>query len=121
MIIIKKYFKSILYIIISILIFNILLTIGNYYDIIGNNINIYLKLTTIIISLFIGGFYIGKNSSNKGYIEGIKIGLIIILIEFLLNLSLIHKIKFNIIIYYIITLSSTTLGSILGINKKSKT
>lgn len=116
-----KYLKSLLYILISILISTILITTVNYFDILGNNIIKYLKLIVLVISILIGSIYIGRRSKSKGYLEGIKIGLITIFILILLNyLGFDNKISLDIIIYYLIILVSSILGSIIGINKKLK-
>lgn len=116
-----KYLKSLLYTLISMVILSILITILNYFNIIGTTTINYLKLLVAILSIFIGGIYIGKSSLNKGYLEGIKIGVILIIIFFLISYLGFNKgITFDNIIYYIIILTSSILGSIIGINKKSK-
>ena len=112
-----KYMKSLLYIFISLLIFNIILSIIYYFSNI-TNLNI-IKLITTSISFFIGGLYIGNKSNKKGYLEGIKIGLIAIILLFIISyLALDKSITINKLIYYLIILSSTILGSIFGINKR---
>ena len=70
------------------------------------------------ISLFIGSFILGKNTNNKGFIEGIKFGSIFIVLFILLNIILkLGFTKESIILYMIMIISSMT-GSILGINKR---
>ena len=61
----------------------------------------------------------GKNTVNKGWLEGIKFGLICIIIFIIFN-YLAFDTFFNIsnIILYIITLTASILGSIIGINFK---
>ena len=116
-----KYLKSSLYMFISLLLLSILITILNYFNIMGTSTINYLKLLSIILSMFIGGLYIGKKSLNKGYLEGIKVGIISIIIFFIISyLGFDKGISFDNIIYYIIILASSILGSIIGINKKSK-
>ena len=116
---IVKYLKSIFYILISILIFGLLITILNYFNIINSNTINYLKLISIIISFIIGGIDIGRKGTNKGYLEGLKIAAISIVILLLLNILGFNKgISIDTIIYYLIITISTVLGSIIGINKK---
>ena len=116
-----KYLKSLLYTIVSILIFTIIITTLNYFNLINGKLLNILQILSIIISVMIGGYYLGKTSSSKGYIQGLKIGSIILTILIPLNLF-IFKTPFKIsnIIFYLIILISSILGSILGINKKKK-
>jgi len=118
---VMKYLKSLMAILISIVLFTIILTTLSYFNIITSNINKYLQLIAIIISMLIGGIYIGKKSANKGYLEGLKIGIATTIVMFLLSYFG-FKTKFNLenIIFYIVVIMSSTLGSIVGINKKLK-
>ena len=65
--------KSTMLVLLLLFISSIIINIFYYYDIIGNNIIKYLKMFLSITSFFIGGLYIGKNSDNKGYINGLKL------------------------------------------------
>ena len=115
-----KYLKSLLYIFVSIFILSIIIGTLSYFNIINNlTINI-LELFTIIISTFIGGIYLGKNCLKNGYLEGLKIGLITIIILFLFSfLGYNQSINLSTLFFYIIILISSILGSVIGINKKS--
>ena len=116
-----KYLKSLLYIFIGLLITSFIITLIEYFNIFNQNTIKHVKTSLIIISLFIGGLYIGKNSSNKGYLNGLKISIPIILVQFTINcLFLKGKINIYLIIYYIIIIASCILGSIIGINKRLK-
>ena len=115
-----KYLKSILYIFISIILFSIIIGTFSYFNILSNNLVNVFEIIAIIISMFIGGIYLGKNSNKKGFLEGIKIGLITVVLLFLFNfLGFGNSISLSSIIYYIIILGVAILGSIIGINKKS--
>ncbi|MDD6879241.1 MAG: TIGR04086 family membrane protein [bacterium] len=115
-----KYLKSLLCLFISIVILTLIISILNYTNIINNNSMPYFKLSSLIISLFISGIYIGKHATNKGYLEGFKVSLIFIIISFLFNyLGLNNNISLKIFIFYIISIISTVLGSIIGINKNT--
>ena len=116
-----KYLKALLYIFISIISFTLIITILNYFNIISNTIINILKIISIIIPMFIGGMYIGKNSTSKGYIEGLKIGGITLIILFMLNyLGFNNSFHLSSIIFYLIVLISLVFGSVFGINKKVK-
>ena len=115
----KNFFKSIIYFIAISLILTLLVTIFSYFDIFNENIIKVLKLLSPIISIFIGGFTLGKKSSKNGYLEGIKIASFITII--LLLFSIVFNIfKFESLIYYLILFISSILGSIIGIQKKLK-
>lgn len=115
----KNYIKPLLYIFGIILISVFVLTILNYFNIIkGNLLNIF-KLIIPLISFFIGGIMIGRRSEQKGWINGIKLSLLTILIFIILSLIFKIEINFKNIFYYLILLVTTTFGSMIGINKKA--
>lgn len=96
----------------------IIITLLNYINIFGNKLTTLAKIVISVISFFTGGFIMGKNSKQKGWLEGIKIGSIIIVILLLLN-YIILKQSFDLknIVFYLILLSSSIFGSMIGINK----
>ena len=80
-----------------------------------------LKIITILLSIFIPTFILGKKSEHKGYLEGLKYGAILIVLSLILNIIFKTKFNFDIIIYFVIMLVSAMLGSMMGINfKKNK-
>ena len=97
-----------------------LITIFSYFNLFSDNIIKVLKLSIPIISTFISGIIMGRNSIKKGFIEGLKLGLIIIFILIIIGLIL-GEFKLSSVLFYIILIISTTFCSMLGINKKSKT
>ena len=112
----KKSLKSLLYIFSIIIVSTFLVTTLNYFNIIGPKL---LTIFKILSSMFTGGIIIGKNSKQKGWLEGIKLGLIVTVILVLFKyLGLNQKFLITNIIYYIILIISCTLGSMIGINKK---
>ncbi len=117
---IKKYLISLGYIFSIILITSIILTIINYFDIINYNVLKILKTITSIISIFIGGFIIGKKSNKKGFLEGIKLGVIYVLIIFLLSILGLNNFKISKLLFYLMLILTSMLGSIIGINKNTK-
>ena len=92
-----------------------LLTVFYYFDFISTNTYKYLKLITLLITLVINSMFLGKKSLKNGYIDGIKLGLMLII--FCTLVSIVNKcISIKLIIYSLIILLTTTFGSILGIN-----
>ena len=114
-----RYLKSLGLFIGSFLIFNIIITVLNYFELLNINIAKIIKIVIIIISLLSSGIYLGLKSSKKGYLEGLKLGGIIIVILTILTLIL-KPITFNKFtwLYYLIILGLEVLGSTIGINKK---
>lgn len=114
----KKYLKAFIYTFGIILISMIVITLFSYFNILNVKLINVLKLIVIISSIFIGAFIIGKNSLKKGYLEGIKYGLMFIGIIFIINIIFIKELQLSLIIYYLIILVSSILGSMFGINFK---
>lgn len=114
-----KYLKALLYIFIPILFFNLILSLLYYFNILSDKSFNILKIITTLISFIIGGIYIGKKSNRKGYLEGLKIGLIALIIFFIISyLAFDHGITIKSSIYYLVMLATSTIGSMIGINKK---
>ena len=111
---------SLLFIIGSLLILTLLLTFFNYFNLFSNGIVSTFKIIIPIISLFAGGFFIGKKSSKKGWLEGLKLSLIFTIILILFNLlGLGNKLELKNILYYLIIIISCMFGGMLGINKNN--
>lgn len=112
---IKKYLTTLLSIVLSILIITLIITTFYYYDLISTDTYKYLKIGTLIITLLLNGIVIGKNSIKNGYLDGIKLGVMLIL--FCTLVTIVNKsISIKLILYNIIILITTTFGSIIGIN-----
>lgn len=116
---ILKYLKSLLYIFIPVLIFNLVITILYFFNLLGDNTINYLKLIMIILSMLIGGIYIGSNATKKGWLEGIKVGIEVIILLFLVSyLGFDKGISIKTIIYYFLIVASSMLGSMVGISRR---
>lgn len=112
---------SMLYIIGFILVLTLLSTALNYFNIIGKNTITVLKIIIPIISLFIGGYYIGKKSNKKGWLEGLKLSLIFSVILIIFNyLGFDNSFEIKNILHYLIIIISCIFGSMIGISKNPK-
>ena len=112
-----KYVKSLIIFLSSIVIIPIFLTIFDLFKIETN------KIIVIIIGailMFIIGLLMGKKSESRGYLNGLLLSVISILILVLLSLIFRFSLNINSLIYYVILILSTVIGSVLGINKKAK-
>ena len=116
----KDLFFSFIWIIGSLLILTLFFSFFNYFNIISDKIMPIIKIIILFISLFLGGLYIGKKSKNKGWLEGIKLGIIFSLFLLIFNfLALNNSFKLKYLLFYTIIIISSIFGSIIGINKKS--
>ncbi len=101
-----------------ILIFLFFIVALNYTSVINKSTLAILKISLTVFSFFLGGFIMGTKSSKKGWLEGFKIGSFMILLFILINIIMIHSFHLKYLLYYFILISSSILGSIIGINKK---
>ena len=114
----KETLKS-LTIILGIIIFStLLINLLYYFDIIGNNLVKYFKMIFLVMAFLLGGVYMGKNSPNKGYLYGLRLSLLVIIIFIIFGI-IFNNLNFRRIIYYLITAVCITFGSMIGINKKT--
>lgn len=118
---IKKIGKALLISITTLFISTFIMTIFNYVNLIKYKALNIIEIIILFITIFNGSFYVGKNSNQKGWLEGIKFGLIFLIILILFN-YLGFNIKFEIknILYYLILLTSSLLGGMVGISFKEK-
>ena len=115
----KKIGKAMLYSISLILILTLIMTLLNYIGLINLNVVNIISYIIIFISLLIGGIILGRQSNNKGWLEGIKFSIIFIILLFVFNyLAFDEGYTISNFITYIIILISNILGSMIGINMK---
>ena len=112
-----KYIKSLIIFLSSLIIIPAFLTIFNLLKI--NTSRILIIIIGSILMLIVG-FITGKSSNSKGYLNGLIVSVISIIILLLLSLIFGFKLNINSLIYYVVLVVSTTLGSMIGINIKSK-
>ncbi|MBR1385607.1 MAG: TIGR04086 family membrane protein [Bacilli bacterium] len=113
-----KYLKMILTIFGVIILVSFITSNLSYFNLIKENTKDFINTFSILLIIFIVCFINGKKINNKGYLEGIKIGLIIDLIFIIIRLLLKKKITLYKLLFYIIVLLISIFGSITGINKK---
>lgn len=121
MIVIKKLLKYGKYIGVFILIELSLAFILGLLNLIGLNSYITNLISFIVnISLFFClSFKKGKSTTKKGFVEGIINGSLLLCSLFIITLIFfIRNIKISILLYYLILMASSIIGSILGKNTK---
>lgn len=110
-----KYLKVLAVPIIGFILIPLIISLFNIF---GIEIN---KIVLIIISsliLLVTGFLIGIHSTKKGFINGMIVGLVFIMFLLVIGLIVGAKFKISSIVYYLILLMCSIMGSILGINGK---
>jgi len=117
---IKKYLKPFMFFGGFIVLYLFILTMFNYFGVLKFNVIIKFNFALISVLTFIFGTFNGKRTSKKGYLEGIKWGLLIDMALFILNIIFYRQFNLTIFLYYFIILVSSIIGSIIGINLKKK-
>lgn len=112
---ILKYLKSMVVPLGIVLVLPLLLGIIN---LLGVQTNKVVILIIMAIGTFTSGFYLGRNSLKKGYLQGALLGIILSLILFLFSLLFKNTYTASSLIYYIIIVISSMIGASLGIQKK---
>ena len=119
MLFLKNSGKSLLISFILILILTFVITLFNYIGLFSLNIVNIFSYIIPFVSFFTGSFILGKKSINRGWFEGLKLGLICIFLLFIFNfLAFDEGYSISNIILYIIVLVSNVLGGMIGINRK---
>ena len=117
-----KYLKTLslntLYTVTFFIILSVILTTFNYFNLINYQTLAIFKIIIPILSLFFAGFKMGKNAPKNGWLEGIKISLIIILLLSVFAI-ITHVFKIKILTFFVILMLSSIFGSIVRINKNT--
>lgn len=116
----KKLLKAFLFTIGSMLILTFIFTALNYFGIINNKIMMIFKIIIPIFSLALGGFILGKGATKNGYLEGLKLGLIITILILIINLIFNEHLVLKDFILYLSLIISSMFGSMFGINTKKE-
>ena len=111
----KRLLKAFLFAGISTLVLTFLFTLLNYFGLIGSSVMTVIKIIIPLFSIALGGFILGKGALKNGWMEGLKIGLIIILLILIFNLIFLG-VDVKDFIFYAALLISSMFGSMLGIN-----
>lgn len=117
----KNASKAIGFSLLIMLVLTFIVTLFNYIGLFNLKIVNAFSYITPFLSSLIGGMVLGRRSNKKGYLEGLKLGLIMILLLFIFNfLALNQGYTLPNIILYIIILGASILGSMVGINLKKE-
>ena len=112
-----NYLKSSLYTIGVMIICTIIITLLNYFNIINGTLLNIIHYIIPIISVMVGSFMLGRSSSKKGYVEGLKYAGIWSIIFLIINIFT-KGLDWSSIIFFILLVFLSMLSSILGINRR---
>ena len=112
------YFKSIFFLLLYLLLGSILSSIFYLYTNMSYNVNCIILFIWSAIGLFVINFLNGKRTNQKGYLEGLKLGGLVILLFFIISLFTKDFISLSKIIYYGVLILISIIASSIGINFK---
>lgn len=105
-----------LYSFISIFLLTFVLTFFSYIDFVNSGWFIFFMIFNLVFSIFLGGFVVGKGSRCKGFLEGIKFGVIALLIISLINfMGFQSSFDMKFVMFSFIIIVSAMLGGMVGI------
>ena len=116
----NKHLKALIYSFGTLIVLTFIFNTLNYINLITGTLFKIVKIIIPIISYFIAGFIMGKNSSKKGYLNGLSIGAIIVFIFLMISLIFKCSIGIKTIIFYLLYLISSIAGSMIGIMSKKE-
>lgn len=115
----KSILKSLGWFLMSLIIYLLIITTLAHFNLISYKIVSIFSFIFMCILFLISGFSLGKKSEKKGYLTGLFIGTINILLILLISLILRSFPSLKSLIYFAVLLLSSTLGGMFGINKKN--
>lgn len=116
-----KYLKNAGYFLAFIIVFSLIMSLFSISSLFNQQVITILNIIAMSLITFLLALKSGKKILKRGYLEGLKLGLIDIIILIVLNL-IFFKAEFNIkmIIYYAIIIITSILGSMFGISKTNQ-
>lgn len=114
----KKIGKSFILALLGFFLLTLLTTTLYHFSIISNNVYNILKLVSILFVFFLSSYSLGKHSEKQGWLEGLKLGGILIFTFFLITSLLGEEFQLKILLYDILLLLVSLVGGMVGINRK---
>lgn len=110
----NNFLFSFLFLIIS----TFILSLFSYFNIINGKAITIIQLFICFIAIFMASFKQGKNSNKYGYLEGIKMGSIYLVLFIILNIIFCRLFQLKNYIYYLIIIILSAFGGMIGISRK---
>lgn len=116
----KNFYINIFYSIVEILLVFFIISVFYYFSLFqGETYSFFLFLSLFIIFL-INSFQVGRKGKKKGYLIGIRFGLLFDTLFLILTISL-KRFEISCLFYYFLVLCTTTLGAAFGALSKKNT
>lgn len=111
--------------ILKVLLINILLilflssftTLLYYFNLLSSGVYNVFKLLIPLFSIFITTISFTKKVKEKGWFEGLKLGLLLIIVFIAISSFASTSFSIKMMLYYLIILITAILGGMIGINK----
>ncbi len=111
----KTYLKTYGYLLGLILISLIILSVINYFI---NIKSFIIKIVLPLISLLVSSIYLGKNSKESAYLEGLKFASSYLILTSIFKVIFKTAFSFKVVIMYLVIIFTCVIGSMIGINIK---
>lgn len=95
-----------------------LITLLSFFNILRGNSLIVSKFIVAFFSFFISSFKQGKESTKKGFLEGLKIGGILTFLLFLINYGMYQMFALKNLLYYLLLIFIAMVGGMAGISRR---
>ena len=118
---IKKYFFRLAYTFLALFLSLLFITTLYYFNLINESFYKVFKIIILIVNIFVSGYILGKCAKSKGYLEGIKLSMMVVPLFLVGTFLLREPLKLTIIIYYLIITITATLSSMIGMLRKKET
>lgn len=112
----KKYFKPSVFFFSTVLIYILILSSLHHSGLLALAKISTVNFVIMAVLSFVGGLVLGKKASKNGYLEGLKFGGILAFILFILNVLFYRHFDLYVVLYYLVLLVSSVIGSMIGIN-----
>lgn len=117
---IKKLGQNLLTSFIILIIGIIIISFLSYVNILGGKVLAVFKILISFIAIIVGSFKQGIKSTKRGFLEGLKIGLLFTIFYMLINLIFFKLFAIKNLLYYILILFVSMCGGMLGISKRKE-
>ena len=108
---VKNTFKELLKILLISFIYIFILSVLNYFNILSSKTTDYLRIIGFLIILYFNGNTLKMRNSKNNILNSFLLALSVVFVFFIILLITRYKINFRLLIYFILIISVTLLGS----------
>ena len=116
----KKYLKNIGISSSFLILGNSFISFLSYFSLLRGNGIVIFEGIVLFLTFFIGPYLQGKENIKYGFLEGLKVGLLLIVVLFLLNYAFYQEFSLRNLLYYIILLFLSMFGGMVGISRRKE-